>query len=236
MATIILYVYVSHFFSCSYAVLTHTNTYSHPYPPPLGPLSPFCSLLYYSLPLILVLYLCLSSFVALFTIQVTKEQRSSLVTTLIRRQGNQWNSNYFRVSDVRKNIHNLIFLPFLHRETNSQWVPTMNSQDRYRTIWKESRKEVNEKTEVQKITCLEIISGRRLDSGLLTTYAQLLAPCSFPTLPPLPSLRLGRKYMRHLHRMLGGRQARQRAGKLSYSQRQPEQRLHTYPIIQYFWS
>lgn len=160
MANIILYVYVSHFFSCSYALLTHTNTYSHPYPPPLGPLSRFCSLLYYSLPLILVLYLCLSPFVALFTIQVTKEQRSSLVSTLIRRQGNQWNSNYFRVSDVRKNIHNLIFLPFLHRETNSQWVPTMNSQDRYRTIWKESRREVNEKTEVQKITCLEIISGR----------------------------------------------------------------------------
>ena len=165
----------------SLALMLHTHT--NP-PTTLRPVFPFCSLLFFcSLPLLLVLALLYPPppFVSLSSIHVTKNKRSSWASTLIRRQKNQWNRNNFHVFEVRRNRKNLIFVSVLPRETDSNWAATMYSQDRYRTIWKESWRATNEKTKVQKITCLELINGRTKNGPWSVNHS---CSTSSPMLPP----------------------------------------------------
>ena len=81
--------------SLALRVHTHTHTYTHTHRdtgPPLGPVSPFCSLLFFSsppLPLVSSLVSPPLPFLSPSTIQVTKNKRSSLASTLIRRQEKQ---------------------------------------------------------------------------------------------------------------------------------------------------
>lgn len=162
---------------------THTQTHANP-PTPLRPVFPFCSLLFFcSLSLLLVSALLYPPppFASLSSFHVTKNKRSSWTSTLIRRQKNQWNRNSFHVLEVRRNRKNLVFVSVLPRETDSKWAATMYSQDRYRTIWKESWRATNEKTKVQKITCLELINGRTKNGPWSVNHS---CSTSSPMLPP----------------------------------------------------
>ena len=203
MTTIILYVYVSHYFSCSYALLTDTHTHTHTHTLllllhlfflliflGLFPISGLCNLF-----LLLVLSLWLHTFVSLLTIQVTyahTKQRSSLAPTFIRRQKSQSNSNYFHVFEVKRNINNLIFFLFcIGKQILNEYLLWTHKTDIEPS---ERNLEIYEKMKVQKITCLEIINGRtKIDPGLLTTHAPLIVPCSFLALSLIPALNLGGK-------------------------------------------
>lgn len=149
MAINIFSVYVSRSFSCSSAIHTRAHTHIHARTHSSSSWASLSLLLFALLP-----QPPPSSLVSLGSPLCSpndhpghKKYISSLASTLIRRQENQWNSNYFHVFEVRRNINHFIFFSVLHRKTNSNWASTTNSQDRHRTIWKESWRVTKEKNQ-----------------------------------------------------------------------------------------